>query len=76
MFTQFLKISPVHSYQIHQNLQPPLDFGTPPKGPAPPVYQKFPSLTENFRKSPAPLQPGGIDTMVNAVRSRELIRIL
>ena len=36
MFTQFLKISPLHSYKIHQDLQPPLHFEVqPPKGQAP-----------------------------------------
>ena len=42
MFTEYLKISLLHSYKIHQNLQPPpLDFGAPPKGPAPPCMPKI-----------------------------------
>ena len=39
-FDKFSKISPLHSYKIHQHLQPPPFFGgapTPPKGPAPTV---------------------------------------
>ena len=54
MFTEYLKISLSHSYKIHQNLQPPLDFGAPsPKGPAYPCRLKIcqSHITENLTKN-------------------------
>ena len=43
MFTEYLIMSLLHFYEIHQNLQPPLDFGAPsPKGPA----QMYPKISQ------------------------------
>ena len=67
MFTEYLKISLSHSYKIHQNLQPPPRFLSPPlKGQPPPCMPKIsqPPPNGKFPKiTSPPLQPGGVETM-------------